>query len=219
MPIDAAYSELASPVAPRSATRLRASFLGDARKSRAKLSIWVRAGGEISFEGRVDRIRHRLPDDVAGSAKTPHSRVKALLGKRGLPQSRYASRPSAPPTVSVQPVDATDRDDADGADRAVIYGCTRSFYVEQRINCGGGRYIEILRPNEFCDEASRVYYQFTGMKDGGIPPSFNVRGCGGYATRVWKSEDGDVVGIATDLSPDEIEILVDFKAGNSWPAD
>jgi hypothetical protein len=101
----------------------------------------------------------------------------------------------------------------------LVYGCTRPFYIEQRIDCGGGRYVTILRPNEFCDNASRVYYQITGMKDGGISRSFDVWGCGITKTRVWKSDDGDVIGIAAEFAPDEIEILVDFKTGESWPAD
>jgi hypothetical protein len=101
----------------------------------------------------------------------------------------------------------------------LIYGCTRPYYVSQRIDCGGGRYIEILRPNEFCDNAEPVSYRFTGMKNWDNPVQFAYWPCGYIpAIRVWKSDDGEIAGIAYEGSARALKILVDFESGESWPA-
>ncbi|MCU0877852.1 MAG: hypothetical protein MUF06_08725 [Pirellulaceae bacterium] len=54
----------------------------------------------------------------------------------------------------------------------VIYGCTQPFYVTEQIDCGGGRYIEILRPNDFCEKGESVFYRFTAMKNWENPVQF-----------------------------------------------
>jgi hypothetical protein len=101
----------------------------------------------------------------------------------------------------------------------LIYGCTRPFYVTERIDCGGGRCIEILRPTRFCDVGQAVSYRFTGMKDWDNPVQFATWSCGdNWELRVWKSDDGEIVGVAYDKFPRALKILVDFKSGESWPA-
>jgi len=98
------------------------------------------------------------------------------------------------------------------------YSLTRPFFVVERVNCGGGRYVELLRPNGFCDKAGSVHYRFSGMKDYDSPPSFTIWGCG-YDPKiaVIAAEQGNLVAIATADEPDEIHILIDFAAGTSWP--
>jgi hypothetical protein len=101
----------------------------------------------------------------------------------------------------------------------LIYSCTRPQYVSQRIDCGDGRYIEILRQNEFCGKGEWVYYRFPGMTNWDNPVQFSTWNCGSDPElRVWKSDDGEIAGIAYEGSAGALKILVDFESGESWPA-
>jgi len=98
------------------------------------------------------------------------------------------------------------------------YLWNRPFVTVGRVNCGQGRYVELLRPNRFCDYASPVHYRFTGMKPRAEPPSFAMYGCGHPPDLiVMPVSRGELVALASSSFPDEVYILIDFKTGAYWP--
>lgn len=100
----------------------------------------------------------------------------------------------------------------------VLVQCSQPFWVYERLHCGPGRYVEILRPREFCDQAQFVNYRVPGITDRDKPPRFSVWSCGSSPQMiVIHAAGGDVVGIADADHPDELAILVDFKSRVAWP--
>lgn len=102
----------------------------------------------------------------------------------------------------------------------LTYSYSGPYVVLQRIDCGRGRYLEVLRPNEFfCDRAEPVYYRVSGIAHGDSPPGFAYWSCGWRPTIGVMTADGDEIAAAYDEeSSDELLILVDFKKGRTWPA-
>lgn len=98
------------------------------------------------------------------------------------------------------------------------YLVTRPYYVTHCVDCGKGRWIEILRPNGFCDQGGPVHFRFSGMHSPESPPTFSIWGCGECPQVVLvAAEKGDLVAIARSTSSDEIFIMVDFQTGAYWP--
>lgn len=96
----------------------------------------------------------------------------------------------------------------------VGYLLTRPYWVIMRVDCGNGRWIELLEPNGFRDGSGPVHYQFSDMKLA-EPPAFEVWGCGALPPiQVVTAEGGELVALAT---ADELHVVVDFKSGLSWP--
>lgn len=97
------------------------------------------------------------------------------------------------------------------------YLFTRDFFVYERLDCGKGRFVELLDPNEWCDNGGPRHFRFSGMRSTG-PPSFVMCACSDRPkTVVIYVEGGDLVGLARESSRDEIEIMIDFKTGQFWP--
>lgn len=98
----------------------------------------------------------------------------------------------------------------------VLYFLTRDHFLICRLDCGNARRIELLAPNRFCDQGEPVYYRFSGMASG-EPIYFSVWGCGSNRTpKLFRAENGNLIGVAT-FWPDQLDIIVDFKARLSWP--
>lgn len=102
----------------------------------------------------------------------------------------------------------------------IAYLVTRPFHTIARVNCGSGRYVELLRPNEFCDVGGPLHFRFTGMKKGPTPPSFVLWGCGDTPELVvLHGVREDIVALALANARVEVLIAIDFKSGSYWPDD
>jgi hypothetical protein len=102
----------------------------------------------------------------------------------------------------------------------ITYLATRPFVTLARLDCGQGRHVELLRPNEFCDLASPLHFRFTGMANPERPPSCCYWGCGyDSAFVVVQGASADIIGVAPATSPDELLLLIDFKTREYWPRD
>jgi hypothetical protein len=100
----------------------------------------------------------------------------------------------------------------------LVYSLTRPYFVYDRIDCGGGRYVALLMRNEFCDVAAPAYYRVSGMPHREAPPSFAMRGCGDSTPMVMRTADGgNIVALASADFDDEILILIDFRQRQAWP--
>lgn len=100
------------------------------------------------------------------------------------------------------------------------YSLTRPFFTLARVDCGPGRYVELLASNDFCDRSGPLHYRFTGMENPQQPPFCTYWGCGynpGFV--VVQGASADVVGIASAGLPDEMLLVVDFKSKAHWPQD
>lgn len=100
------------------------------------------------------------------------------------------------------------------------YLATRPFNVIKRIDCGSGRWIELLSPNEFCDQGGPVHYRYAGMPAGKSPPYFCIWSCGYEETHgltLVAAESGNLVAVVSGNLENEVFLLVDFAARESWP--
>src|SRR5688500_4641783 len=88
----------------------------------------------------------------------------------------------------------------------VTYLVMRPYWVLSRIDCGNGRWVELLEPNEFCDQGGPVHFRYSGFK-GAEPPSFAMWGCGSRPPgKLISAENGDLVAVFT-FWPDQLDVL------------
>ena len=101
----------------------------------------------------------------------------------------------------------------------VAYLVTRPYLTEARVSCGNGRYVELLRPNEFfCDQSGPLHFRFTGMAHPEHPPFCCFWPCGydpGFVGVPGAS--ANVIGVASANNSDEFLLMIDFKTGAHWP--
>ena len=99
----------------------------------------------------------------------------------------------------------------------LFYLVSRPFYRVARIDCGNGQYVDILKPNVFCDVADTVHYSFNPQTSQ-APPSFSMSSCGSTTELVAKiAVDHDLIALVGAANPSEIHILINRKTGWSWP--
>ncbi|MAG93252.1 MAG: hypothetical protein CMJ48_05830 [Planctomycetaceae bacterium] len=99
----------------------------------------------------------------------------------------------------------------------VGYMGSRPFYAEATTDCGDGRTVTLLRPNELCDRAGPVHFTFDGIQSP-EPPSFMLLECGEVPhLRARITDDGSIAMLVGAETQSTVFIIADFTTGWSWP--
>ena len=101
------------------------------------------------------------------------------------------------------------------------YLVTREFFVYKRIDCGEGRLVELLRPNDlnlnFSEGGRPRYFRFSGMPSEQPVDFFFTIGDFHSPIRLVSAEGGNLVGITDDEFGEELDIIIDFRTCAYWP--
>ena len=100
----------------------------------------------------------------------------------------------------------------------IFYLINRPFYRVARIDCGNSQYVDILKPNKFCDVGGTVHYSFNS-RTSESPPSFSMWSCGSNTELIPKiAVEHDLIALVGADNPREIHIIINRRTGWSWPA-
>jgi hypothetical protein len=100
------------------------------------------------------------------------------------------------------------------------YFITPPYHVVSRIDCGEGRYVELLRPNRFCDVGGPIHFRFSGMTPAVAMPSVAIWDCGDTPELVvLPGIHRDIIAWALADGRHELLMAVDFGSAKYWPDD
>ena len=100
----------------------------------------------------------------------------------------------------------------------IVWLFTRPYWTVQRVDCGNGRMVTLLRPNELCDVGGPVHFDLPDITPGN-PPAFAMWSCGSDPDLVCRQlASSETVVLVDSHSESHVYIMIDYQTGWYWPS-